>query len=245
MIAKDADWEKRNLGVSAKIFYLDAKDTGEDICREIESCDAEYQQVLIPDGNTEALLAIQEIGFHVMEMQIHLRKDLREVSLPRVCQQFEPDISYSYANEQDIVAISDKIKSGDMFLTDKIAKDPMFGVEVAGRRYSLWFADLVRDGALVINANYKGETIGFGTFVDVGRGTYSGLLGGIFPEFSGEGLGFVPQYISLLALKERGAKKALGHVSSNNLPVLRCLELLGYSVFRLEYVLVKHLNQDF
>lgn len=245
MEIKNADWEKRNLGVITTIFYAAPRDCAEDAFRCAGHCQSDYQQMIVPSGNVEVLVAAQKLGFRVVEMQVHLSVMLDELHLPRLYQRFGLYLSYSFAEGEEIHQIRNRIESGEMFLTDKIAMDPLFGAKTSGKRYALWMDDMVRDGALVIAARYKDEVIGFEVCVDMGKDAYSVQLGGVFPDISRKGLGFAPLYVSSLALKDLGAKKAFGHASSNNLPALKCSELLGYRVCQMDYVLVKHLNQDF
>lgn len=240
MILKDAPWEKRNLGVTASIFHIDMKDTASEVLPYIDSCTAEYQEMRIPCGNTEVLLEAQNHGFKTIEMGIRLQRSLENIELPGIYKRFLPHISYSFAD--DISQILDAVKSGDMYLTDKIARNPRFGARAAGRRYAYWLQDSWENGALFVLSKYKGQTIGFCSSKNIGNNVYDGILGGVFPQFSGKGLGFIPPLTSLLALKDVGASKVIAQVSSNNIPILKFHEIMGYTVENMEYVLIKHLS---
>lgn len=237
MIRKDAPWEKRNLGVTTSIFYVDMEDTAREVLPYMESCTSEYQEMRIPGGNTEVLLAAQNHGFQVIEMAVHLQRSLENIELPGIYKRFLPHISYSLAD--DIGQILDAVQSGDMFLTDKVARNPRFGVQAAGKRYAYWLQDIWEQGAIFIHAKYKEEVIGFNCSSSLGNGVYDGLLGGAFPAFSGKGLGFIPPFAGLLALKDIGAVRVIDHVSSNNVPILKFHEMMGFAVESMEYILIK------
>ena len=240
METKIAVWEKRNLGVDTIIFYVDETDTAKNVMEQLKKCDKEYQEIVISDANTDVLLAVQEYDFHVIEMGIQMSRSVGQVKLPGVYARFEPHISYSYANEEEILYVLSRIQSGEMFITDKIARDPYFGRQKAGQRYAFWVQDVIKNGADLILAEYKNQIIGFSIWENKGNDIYNGILGGVFPEFSGKGLGFIPLYVVLCALQEKKARKAIGHVSSNNISVLKFHEMLGFSIDRMDYVLVKH-----
>lgn len=239
MILKDAPWEKRNLGATTSIFYVDMKDTAIEVLPYIESCTAEYQEMRIPGGNTEVLLEAQNHGFKVIETGVHLQRTLENIELPGIYKRFLPHISYALAD--DISQILDEVRNGDMYLTDKIARNPYFGVRAAGRRYAYWLQDVWKHGAIFIHAKYKEQIIGFNCCSSLGNNVYDGLLGGVFPAFSGKGLGFIPPFAGLLALKDIGAVRVIDHVSSNNVPILKFHEMMGFTVESMEYILIKHL----
>lgn len=237
---KTASWEKRNLGVDTIIFYVKATDSVQDVLEQLMQCDKEYQEIIISDANTDVLLAVQNIGFRVIEMGIHLSMMIDQLIMPSLYVRFEPYVTYDFANEEEIEYVLSKIETGDMFLTDKISRDPYFGARVAGKRYAFWLQDTLKDGSALILSKYKGKTIGFDIWENIGDNVYNGILGGLFPEFSGRGLGILPLYTGLLALKDQKAKKILSHVSSNNIPILKYHEMLGFSIDKMDYVLVKH-----
>lgn len=238
MVLRDAPWEKRNLGVTTSIFYIDMKDTATEILPDIESCTAEYQEMRIPGGNTEVLLEAQNHGFKVIEVGVRLQRSLENIELPGIYKRFLPHISYEIAYEID--PILNEIKKGDMFLTDKIARNPHFGPQVAGRRYAYWLRDVWENGAAVILAKYKGDVIGFASWACLDNKVTEGILGGVFPAFENRGLGFIYLVAGLMAAKEQNFKKMITHISSNNIPILKLHEMVGFQAENMEYLLIKH-----
>lgn len=238
MILKDAPWEKRNLGVTTSIFHIDPEDKAIDVLPYIESCTSEYQEMRVPSGNAEVLLSAQDHGFKVIEMGIRLCRPAGDINLNGIYKRFLPYISYTIAHEID--PILNEIKKGDMFLTDKVALNPSFGVRAAGRRYAFWLRDVWENGAMVVLAKYKRDVIGFTSLSPLSSKVTEGILGGVFPAFANKGLGFIFLVAGLMAAKEHNFETVISHVSSNNLPILKLHEIVGFQVENMEYVLIKH-----
>lgn len=239
MIIKKTPWEKRNLGVDSSIeFYIGQNDTFEDI-EVIRDHSELYQVAHIAPGNIEALLFLQSVNFVVLEMNIQLKRSLSVIELPRIYKRYEKVLSHRYAEKSEINQIIEIVKSRHMFRTDKIALDPFFGEEYAGKRYALWSGDILSNGGVVVLSLYKNTPIGFEIYTEKDK-KCTNFIGGVFPEFESKGLGFAPLYSELLDQQNRGNKSVTTGVSSNNLPVLKLHEMLGYKVESMSYVLVKH-----
>lgn len=71
-------------------------------------------------------------------MSIGLEIGLRELTLPAVYRRFEQEIVVKEADREQRESILREIESGDIFETDRIALDPYFGKEMAGKRYANW-----------------------------------------------------------------------------------------------------------
>lgn len=239
MIIKHTPWEKRNLGVESSVeYYIDADDTLYDI-KEIECALQDYQVAHVATGNVNALYYLQSHGFRFIEANIQLKRDLDSIELPGIYKRYEHVISHRYAECSEIEEIISQVRTGSIFKTDKIALDPCFGVEYAGRRYALWSEDIIEQGGIVVLSLYKETPIGFEIYTENDR-KCTNYIGGVFPEFENKGLGFAPLYSELLNQKERGNKSVITGVSSNNPPVLKLHEMLGYKVESMGYLLIKH-----
>lgn len=239
MVVKEAPYEKRNLGVAAVIFTVVPTDTAADILPAVSACDAEYQELHIPAGNFAALCTAQQAGFQFIETAIRLQLDLKDLALPRVLQRFEPYLSAVEADECTFAQILQRVEQGDMFLTDKIALNPRFGKAASGRRYRYWLQDARAQGASCLLVRYKGESIGFGAGQRIAPTVMDAFLAGIFPEFSRTGLGFAAAYSTLRVWQGEGITRSVASVSSNNVPVLKVNEMLGYKVSGLEYIYIR------
>jgi ribosomal protein S18 acetylase RimI-like enzyme len=235
-------WENRNLGVSTSLEYrIHEKDTWDEIKDEVKQHHEMYQVMHIPGGNTDVLYMAQTEGFKVIEMNLQLIRQLDHLSMPKVYSRFKPFISCHEADEQEKELILSCIKDGGIFSTDKISRDPRFGIEQSGWRYFCWTKDVIENGAKLLCMQYKGKTIGFDVFVQQDEHTAEAFLGGLIPEYIDSGLGFIMIYLITQYAKEKGFKRIVTGVSSNNIQILKLHELFGYSVSRCTYCLVKHM----
>lgn len=239
----DAVWEKRNLGVETVDFTIEENDEIQNVKELLLKYDAPYQVMHVPSGKTDVLLCAGELGFSVIEVNIKLGHQMKDVSIPRLFQRYEKGISYHDAEREEIEKILEIVEQGEMFLTDKIAKDPCFGKDKSGYRYRCWCEQVLENNASVVVCQYKNENIGFEIYtVNAETNKATNIVGGVFPKYTGGGLGFAPLWVELLHQKEAGIKSVVTSVSSNNIPVLKLHESLGYQVQDMTYILIKHLD---
>lgn len=237
----DATWERRNLGVETVNFIIEATDELESLREAVAICKAPYQTLSIPSGKVDVLLHAAELGFQMIELNISLENKMQNIQLPGIFNRYAPYLDYHEATTAEQNFILDKVNEGNIFVTDKIALDPIWGKEKAGYRYRCWSEQVISEGASVVVTTYKGKNAGFEIYIaDKEKQIATNIIGGAFPEFPG--LGFAPLYTELLHQKQNKIKKVHTAVSSNNLPVLKLHELLGFSVSNTTYILIKHLR---
>jgi len=241
MNIKLTPWEKRNLNVESSVeFYIGHDERWNDIYAELLSHDEQYQVMHIASGNTDVLMNAPREGFLPVEMNIQLSRKLSEIQLPRIYTRFAPHISCNISTEDERKYLLDTISEGTIFSTDKVALDPIFGVEFAGRRYSLWTQDVLNQGAELLSMKYKEKIAAFDVLIDKGNGVCEAFLGGTLPEFRNSGLGFLAIYFITKYASEKGFKRIITGVSSNNIPILKLHEMFGYGVDSVSYCLIKH-----
>ena len=241
MEIKYTPWEKRNLGVSSSLeFIIHEQDQWNDIKEDVIRHEENYQVMHVPGGNTEVLLMAQDEGFKVIEMNFQLSRKLDAVSMPKLFQRFEPYISCHEATAQEKDTILSYIKDGGLFSTDKVARDPFFGIEQSGWRYYCWTKDVLNNGASLLCMQYKGQMIGFDVCVQQNENVAEAFLGGLTPENMNSGLGFVMVYLITKFAKEKGYKRIITGVSSNNIQILKLHKMFDYSITGCSYCLVKH-----
>lgn len=90
----DAVWEKRNLGVETVDFTIEENDEIQNVKELLLKYDAPYQVMHVPSGKTDVLLCAGELGFSVIEVNIKLGHQMKDVSIPRLFQRYEKGISY-------------------------------------------------------------------------------------------------------------------------------------------------------
>ena len=235
-----AVWEKRNLGVECIEVSCSEYDKIDELDEALASIDVPYSVVKIPAGSSDLLRAAQMRGYIVAETGIELWGDMRRVKTPKIYERFLPYIRMEQATGTVLEKVLNDIKSGQIFATDRVSTDPLFSVEIAGRRYYNWCKDVLAQGAYMGVLYYKDQPVAFNISKQKKNGISDGLLGGVFPEAVKKGLGFLIVHGENEICKLHGGKACTGRVSSNNLPILRLHLQYGYEIKKINYVLVKH-----
>ena len=237
----NAEWEMRNLGVECQELNIDKAEKFADVEAAVDQLDAEYQIVRVPSGRTEILLLAQRKGFQFIEMNIQFeRRFVARPLLPSMFKRYENSIGFHVASQPEIEDVLEEVASGNMFLTDKVSLDPFFGPALAGKRYALWAADLMKQGAALRMATYKEVSVGF--CLNIPReGYHDAFLGGVFPRYEAKGFGFLPLYANLASIYDQGGRIMRTGVSSNNLPIVKLHQVFDCLITGLTYVLFKHI----
>ena len=237
----DATWEKRNLGLDVIEVAVDEGDSCEELRSALESVTTPYSVVKIPAGDIPLLMTAQEAGYKLIETGMTIEGNIKRVATPKIYSRFMPFIEIREANEQELSKILEEVSRGEIFSTDRIAVDPAFSKEIAGRRYYNWCCDVMQKGAMMEVALYKGQPVAFNlSMLKNERGLSDGLIGGVFDEAKNMGFGFLVAELEMDLCKKLGGKICLGRVSSNNAAILRLHMQYGFEVKSIQYVLIKH-----
>lgn len=241
----DAYWEKKNIGVETMEIVCNGKETVGELEEELKKISVPYSVLKIPTGNYELLTVGQSCGYSVIELAFRLIGNVRTTKLPVVYNRFAPYLRVEIATDKIKNKVLKEIAGGEIFSTDRIAIDPVFSKEIAGRRYYNWCIDAINKGASLEITYYKGEPIAFNINSQPDdKGVCDGLLGGVFAEALNRGLGFLVLYTELESCKSLGGKAVISTVSSNNLPILKLHIQYGFEIREMNYVMIKHQNRD-
>lgn len=236
----DAVWEKRNLGVDVTEIVCEASDSKEELISALSKVKAPYSVCKVPSGAVELLLCAQEQGYQVIEMSIGMEREMKDLELPSMYKGFASDIIIKDANDRETKLVLERIESGNIFKTDRIAMDPYFGKKIAGKRYGNWIRDLIQKDAHMCIGYYREEPVAFGVTADKEGQVSNAVFGGLLNTETGKGLGFISLYANLVSAEKRGNKKIKTYVSSNNPAVITLHLRFGYSIAEMQYVLIKH-----
>lgn len=239
----DAVWEKRNLGCDTAEIRCSFDDGMLDE-EYINMLTQPYQVMRIPSGRADLLLQAQKMGFNVIEGQVHIQKKLKDFSVPEMYQRFVKDVSYSIASDKEIEDILHRIEKGDMFTTDRIALDPHFSKEIAGRRYVNWTRDLLKSGYILYIKWCKERAFGWNINNSSICKNATGTLGGNFQEKAWAGAGIAGIYLNLKVAQINGAESFESSISTNNVRNIRLHLSYGFTVSEIEYVAVRHLKKE-
>jgi len=237
----DAFWEKRNLGIETKEIILHADDSVSVIEHFFDSLSSEklYLVVKVPVGRHDFIHFLTRKGFCFVESLFKMSIRLDTFRLPESFRRFDDKLKYKILTTvDDFKRLETEIKKG-IFVTDRIAIDANFGIEVASNRYFNWIKDEIQKGSEVFEILYRETAIGFFTLKNVSNGKYNGFLAGMYRNDYSLGFGFSILSKPIIELKNRKAKIYFGHVSSNNLPIMRLLINFGYLPDEVFYVMTK------
>lgn len=242
----NATWEKRNFNMDAFEINLTKKDL-KDFDAVLKKIDEQnfknaYVVIKMPVGNLKALHKLEDLGYRFLETQFHLvqhfepklddYKNLIENSNDEITLEFVPKEREAWER------VIKKITPG-MFDTDRVSLDPELGEEIACKRYQNWCMDLFeKPNSRLVVRKINGVEFGFGLdIIDEKTGTVDGILGGIFAEFKGSGLGSV--YLNDTNKLNNIKTSTKTSVSSNNLNIFKIHQQCGKIVAKEKYILRK------
>ena len=242
----DCEWELKNIGKKTCEVLIDKNDIVDDNLLHVLDSEYEYQVVKVDPDNIAANIKLGDNGFHLVETQIDLELKYQEFNFnDSLIKYIEPDISFKDINEREgFEGILNRV-TPEMFITDRIALDPYFGLDYSYMRYCNWMKTAFdNQTAQFLSLQYKGEGVGFSMY-RIKDGIWHGDLGGIFPS-AGVGLGLMLVSGGFIYIKQRGLniKKIVTSISSNNASVIQPYNYCHFSFKKFKYVFVKHKNSS-
>ncbi len=229
-------WEKENLNIDSGKLLIEDSDTVDHVVEELQGINKEYLEADVGANCFEIISMLEMQGFHFVETAIELKGNLSEIHIPRAGNRFVECVSYIQSTEEELSVIEELIASGEMFQTDKISLNPLFGKKKAGIRYRKWTESLLAQGARCFSIKYRESLIGF-EICTCKNGQAELFLGGRFPN-TGVGAGMMTATASYDFWRRQEIQCIITRVSSNNLPVLKLHEMFGMRVNNLRYILV-------
>lgn len=233
----NATWEKRNLLVDTVEITIESNDSIDEINAGLDNLDAEYCVLRIPANRADLLFVVQEKGYVFVEDSILISSKLKDINRSCLEQRFYDAVEVERADARDIELICSEINKG-LFNSDRIFLDPMFGPEIAQKRYINWLQDEYERGTDFYKYIYKNKFVGFFGLREVEKARYTSFLGGIFTEYQKGGIGAVVKVPEVV--KRLGGREVSTNVSSNNPAQLRNLIMNGYTPECITHIFIKH-----
>ena len=132
----DAEWEQRNLGVSAVEIEVEPNDSFEDFQRALSGCDARYLVAKISVSRSDFLFGLPELGWRFVEAQESLSLQRSVYRVPKMLRRFDDRCVYRLAENRDQARAALRHFRDGSFDTDRVALDPMFGTRpLVGRPF--------------------------------------------------------------------------------------------------------------
>lgn len=235
----DAHWDTDTLGVPTIELTLDDEDTPESVLSKIKSIisnDKVYCVIKIPAGIYDRYISISESGFVFDECQLCMRIGKNEFFRVqnRLGKYFSPR-RYRVINSGNAGNLLKELDN-QIFTTDRIARNPHFGMKLANQRYKKWIISCLDNPAYRITESYIGkEASGFGmdklNFPEV-----IGILGANYPGFEQKASYINGMYDSTSEYFSKGFTSFRTYVSSNNMQIIKVLQALGFTFAETKYI---------
>ena len=230
-------WELNNLG--CKVAEIDCtKDAVIDSSKvdEIEQI-YDYVVVKVPILKPQLNLFWSQRQYMCIEAQLSIKVKLEELKNQMGLLENLGSLHTLLVDSVKDLAILQTKMTELMFTTDRIYLDPSFGPTYSLNRYRNWISNEYHRGTKIYKILNDEKWVGF-FMPKENDGTMDGLLGGLFSDFQGEGLGIVLPFMPLLV--NSNARKYETKISLNNFPVIQVYNQCGYRFTNIEYVFVKH-----
>lgn len=238
----DCFWELDVLGCRVAEVIIDTTDV---LTEKDFDCvrDFDYVVVKVPMHMVNTNYLLSKMGFALAEVQCKLSKTYKSFDFDdKLIKYLYPDVTFSEITDRgEFDMLLDSI-TPNMFSTDRITLDPVFGKEKGCQRYKHWMNDaFVNGNANFMSIIYKAEPVGFSMY-KTDNGVIDGILGGIFEKYQSYGIGMLTPTRHFLNAKKTNTsfKKLCTSISSNNEPVWKFYNYLNFKIDQLYYVFIKH-----
>ena len=161
----EAFWEKRNLGVDCVEITIEKHDILsqlEEICNQLNTID--YVVVKVPVARIDINEYLTKQGFIFVEGSVNFQLNVKDAILSPLQQRLNAAITYSEMEENDLAQLYAEIEHG-LFKTDRILLDSYFAEKQSATRYVNWIKDELARTTQAYKIVYKGDAIGFFTFM--------------------------------------------------------------------------------
>ena len=238
----DCPWEIDNLGcrvAEVSVLATDMVDVNE--IQKIES-DYDYIVIKIESGNMHHTTLMTQLGYTLAETQMSLKKPYSEWHIQddkltsALLSQMKVEQIKSDEDLQELLSLM----TDNMFSTDRIYLDSLFGPKYSARRYRNWTVSEFKKGALLYKHYFRGQYVGFSLCKREEEKLHC-LLAGNFEQYQNTGIGFWIPLIPLL-YPDTQHKNYVTSISTNNYPVWQMYNRHHYTITKFDYVYVKHVE---
>lgn len=239
MIVVDAYWEIRNLGKKTVEIEVEKNDSLEDLVNYFSNNLYEYSVLKLPSSRKDLIFPIQSLGFKFAEILNYAKVGTKGLpSLSKIENRILNDLIYSPMTKSEHDELFFRL-SENLFETDRIAIDPLFGTKKSNYRYRGLITDEINNGATLYSVKFKLNNIGFFLIRERGDASYSNLAG-IYKDFQNKGFGIFLNFFEILESSKRGLKELNTAFSSNNLGAQGIHQRLGFDIIKSVSIFTKH-----
>lgn len=238
----DAYWEKKNIGETTVEVIIEEADNISEIEESIQSIIADYQVAKVPVNSFEYYNLLQKMGFTFVETMVTCVRDMRPVVIPSNREELNKRLRLKEMDEREFDKMQHAVANG-LYYTDRLSIDPHFSMAQSSNRYMNWLKQEWENGNEFYCLMDDDKYVGYLDLKKNDEKSYTDMMTGIFPEYRGNGyaMGFTSKLIDML--RERGAEKVYGDISTNNMPSLQSRLRYGYNIDHMNYIFVKHAGE--
>lgn len=237
----DCPWELSNLRKKTIEITIENNDVcNKELLSQIYE-DYDYVVVKVPMHMIDFNYTLSSLGFVIMEVQHNIHSDLGTIDASNYASIYE-NITFEQVTTEEQMCELEKLITQNMFSCDRITLDKKFGKVVGRNRYVNWilnnFGSKMADIALVL---YQGQKVGFMMY-QICNGVFHLILNGLFENFQGKHLGIITPLSPYIFCKKKSCDVNIvkTSISSNNIPVVKLYNKLGFILDSQTYVFVKH-----
>lgn len=240
----DCVWEKKNIG--SKVLEFTVEETDRFSCSQFNGFDNyDYQVVKVPAGKADYCFGLSSLGFSFIEGQLKISKTMQSFNLnDKVVKLYSRGASFSMVSSKgEFDEILSRI-TPQMFSTDRITLDPIYGSEIGCRRYKNWMTtEFENHTSQFMQVFYKGVLVAYIMFrmKDL---IMDSLLGGTFHDVKIPGLGLLAIFAPFVYFNQIGKpfKRFETSISTNNMPVRKIYNMFDFKLDKEYYVFVRHIK---
>jgi len=235
----EAVWEKRNIALCTFEIEVSENDSWEDLKESIHNLEFDYLVVKIPPSRADLIFKTNDVGLIFVEQVTRAHFSGELPTLDGLQQRILNSLSCKEMTQSNKRILFQEISNG-LFKTDRVALDPLLGIEKSSQRYLGWISDELEAGAMIYEVTKAEELIGFFLIRRVNTNACHAILAGLMDKYQKSGLGFVLNFLEIETSQKMGATAVYSIFSSNNRGALAIHMSMGYKVDRQHYVYVKH-----
>ena len=244
-----AIWELDNLGVDAWEITLDADDGPEALALEEKKLirgGAQYIVVKTPVNCPPLLFGLPKLGYAFVETVFRVTIKRSEYRPSALLARFDRGLSVAErAQGPELQRILDTVRGG-VFVSDRIAIDPAFGVSRSGVRYANWLRSLFERGGKVYEVMLESacvaeaKPLGFFVITRLDGATVDPMLMGLYHGQKDRGMGALLHKKMMDTCFTWDCERLQSTIVSNNAGVLRVYVNAGAAISDTMYTYVKH-----
>lgn len=237
----DCPWELENIGKHTVEIAVESTDifNKESIKSAIDGY--EYAVIKVDMNKPSFNIGLSGQGFTCMEVQMHVGIEYDDFDFSKIYHLYNDTRFEVVDSESEFHTVMSHIQPG-MFSTDRITIDPHFSEALGCRRYKNWLStEYYSQNSLLVKIIYKRENVGF-MLVRINKEKVNLLLNGLYKPYQGKGIGMLTPASPMIFIKQYDLpiKKETTSISSNNIPVVKLYNRLGFQILNQTYVFVKH-----